>query len=119
MKIQNILCLAILAVSCIAAASDNLLTNGSFEKKNEKGLPSGWNLPADGRIAPDAAEYLAAAGAARILPNDECDNRAGALAAEFLADPGKFIPSEPVFAALARPDASVRLLEAIASRLPE
>ena len=65
------------------------------------------------------AEYLASAGAARILPNDECDNRAGALAAEFLDDPGKFIPAEPVFSALARPDASSRLLEAIASRLPD
>ena len=61
MKIQNILCLAILAVPCIAAASDNLLTNGSFENINARGLPSGWNLPEDSRIAQDAADGKAAA----------------------------------------------------------
>lgn len=63
------------------------------------------------------AEYLAKAGAARIVSNDECNAKAGQLLEEFLTDPAHFQPSEPVFRSLAKPGAAAKLLEEITKRL--
>ncbi|MBR4662513.1 MAG: hypothetical protein IKO93_01440, partial [Lentisphaeria bacterium] len=66
-RLRHALWLTLMAVSCILTASDNLLSNGSFENKNAEGLPSGWNFPEDGRIAPDGADGKAAAEFKGIL----------------------------------------------------
>ena len=63
------------------------------------------------------AEYLAKAGAARIVANDECNAKAGQLLEEFFSDNARFQPEEPVFQCLAKPDAAAKLLEAISERL--
>ena len=44
------------AISLVLAAGENLIRNGSFEERDGKGLPRGWAVPENARLASDAAE---------------------------------------------------------------
>ena len=63
------------------------------------------------------AEYLAKAGGARIIANADCNAKAGLILEEFFSDPDHFRPDEPVFEALARPEAAAAMLNVIGERL--